>query len=313
MKNSKNILVIKLGALGDFIQSLGPMKAIRAHHPDAQITLLTTKPFEEFAKKSGYFDEIKIDERPKWHQPLKWISLKNWLNDKNFARIYDLQNNDRTALYFKLLNTPKSEWVGVAKGASHRNTSPERTKGLAFYGHVQTLNLAGIKNVEIDNLNWIESNLSAFDLKDRYILIVPGCAPTRPLKRWPAEHYAELANKLAADGYQPVLIGTKDEQDVTGQIAQACPQALDLTGKTSLFDLPVLARGASGCVSNDTGPAHLIAPTGCKILVLYSNDSNPVRHVPLGINVHTLQEDHLADLSAGRVYETLSTLLVSGA
>jgi hypothetical protein len=40
------ILVIKLSALGDFIQATGPMKAIRTHHPDARITLLTTAPFE---------------------------------------------------------------------------------------------------------------------------------------------------------------------------------------------------------------------------------------------------------------------------
>ena len=61
---NEKILVIKLGALGDFIQALGPMAAIRKHHPDAHITILTTKPFENFAKDCGYFDEIWLDERP---------------------------------------------------------------------------------------------------------------------------------------------------------------------------------------------------------------------------------------------------------
>ena len=44
---SQRILVIKLGALGDFIYALGPMAAIRRHHKDARITLLTTAPFEK--------------------------------------------------------------------------------------------------------------------------------------------------------------------------------------------------------------------------------------------------------------------------
>src|SRR6266568_4059670 len=44
------ILVIKLGALGDFVQALGPAAAIRAHHPEAAITLLTTAPFAELAR-----------------------------------------------------------------------------------------------------------------------------------------------------------------------------------------------------------------------------------------------------------------------
>lgn len=311
MSGKDNILVVKLGALGDFIQALGPMKAIRAHHPQAHITLLTTKPFEELAKKSGYFDEIRIDARAKWFQPLIWLNFKNWLNVQKFSRVYDLQNNDRTSLYFKLLMSPKPEWIGVAKGASHRNTSPERTAGLAFYGHKQTLELAGIKNVEIDPMDWIESNLSAFVLKKPYILIVPGSAPTRPLKRWPAKYFAQLCNKLAADGYQPVLIGTDDEKEVTAEIALSCPQALDLTGKTSLFDLAALARGASGCVSNDTGPAHMIAPTGCPSLILFSSDSKPERHAPIGLCVQTLQENDLNDLSVEDVYTTFSPL-VSG-
>ncbi len=51
--DTEKILVIKLGALGDFIQAMGPMAAIRRHHPDADITLLTTEPFEKIVLSSG--------------------------------------------------------------------------------------------------------------------------------------------------------------------------------------------------------------------------------------------------------------------
>ena len=46
------ILIIKLGALGDFAQAFGPFAAIRAHHPAAEITLLTTPPFAPLARHS---------------------------------------------------------------------------------------------------------------------------------------------------------------------------------------------------------------------------------------------------------------------
>ena len=46
----RRVLVIKLGALGDFMQALGAMRVVRATHPTARITLLTTEPFEAFAK-----------------------------------------------------------------------------------------------------------------------------------------------------------------------------------------------------------------------------------------------------------------------
>ena len=56
--STPHILVIKLAALGDFVQALGPCAAIRQHHKDARITLLTTAPFEDLARQSGYFDEV---------------------------------------------------------------------------------------------------------------------------------------------------------------------------------------------------------------------------------------------------------------
>jgi len=52
----ERILVIKLGALGDFVQALGPFAAIRAHHPAADIVLLTTRPYADLGRASGYFD-----------------------------------------------------------------------------------------------------------------------------------------------------------------------------------------------------------------------------------------------------------------
>ena len=58
------ILVIKLGALGNVILSLGPFAAIRRHHTNAHITLLTTAPYAAWLASSPYFDDVWIDERP---------------------------------------------------------------------------------------------------------------------------------------------------------------------------------------------------------------------------------------------------------
>src|SRR6185312_13797175 len=52
------VLVIKLGALGDFVQALRAMAEIRRAHPKASITLLTTPPYAELADASGWFDAI---------------------------------------------------------------------------------------------------------------------------------------------------------------------------------------------------------------------------------------------------------------
>lgn len=292
----QNILVIKLGALGDFIQALGPMAAIRKAHSDAKITLLTTKPFKGFAEQCGYFDDIWLDSRPRLFGFSDWIALRRKLNDGNFSRIYDLQNNDRTSFYFRLLKNPRPEWVGIAKGASHRNESPERTAGHAFDGHVQTLGLAGIKDIQIDDLAWMEADISAFDLQPPYVLLVPGSAPQHPQKRWPAAHYALAAQALLKQGCQPVLLGADGEKEINSEIVRQCSGALDLSGRTSLAQIVVMARGAAFCIGNDTGPVHLIAASGCPCIVLFSAHSNPARHAPKGAHVQVMQKENLVDL-----------------
>lgn len=302
----KKILVIKLGALGDFIQALGPMAAIRRHHPDADITLLTTQPFVSFGLACGYVNHVWTDSKPKWKDIRQWLDLHHRLNDAGFDRVYDLQNNDRTALYLKLFSAARRpEWVGAAPGASHRNNSPERTAGPALEGHIQTLALAGIHDVMIDDLRWVEGNIQHFikenGLRKPYVLLVPGSAPERPEKRWPATHYAQIARIIDGWGFQPVIIGTRHEADLAETICQIHANCINLTGKTALFDLAVLGRQSAGAIGNDTGPMHMIAPTGCPSLVLFSQHSNPLRHAPRGPTVKTHQVDDLAALSVDEV------------
>lgn len=302
-----HILVIKLGALGDFLQALGPMAAIRAAHQNDRITLLTTAPFEKLGRDCGYFDDVWIDKRPRWLDLGGWLALRRKLNGGKFRRVYDLQNNDRSFLYLRLFS-PRPEWSGAAPGASHRNASPDRSAGKAFDGHVQTLALAGIGPVAVDTLSWMAGKSDHAGLRPPYVLIIPGGSPKHLHKRWPVPSFIELCRKLAAQGYQPVLIGSDSERSVTDDIAKAVPEALNLTGRTSLYDLAALARGAFAAIGNDTGPMHLIAPTGCKSIVLFSGHTNPKRHAPLGSNVITLQSDVLLDLSTTDVWEAFKAL-----
>src|SRR5205085_8216271 len=62
VRGKQHILVIRLSALGDFIQALGPFAAIRRHHAEDSITLLTTRPFAALAQELGYFDAVLVDE-----------------------------------------------------------------------------------------------------------------------------------------------------------------------------------------------------------------------------------------------------------
>ncbi len=126
-----SILVIKLGALGDFVQALGPMAAIRRHHADARIVLITAPALAPLARASGYVDEIWLDARPPLWVASAWLALRRRLREERFARVYDLQTSDRSGWYFRLYwPGPRPEWSGIARGASHPHANPASTASI---------------------------------------------------------------------------------------------------------------------------------------------------------------------------------------
>ncbi len=302
---SPSILVIKLSALGDFVLALRSLQAIRAHHPDAKITLLTTAPYGALAKATNCVDDIWLDERPPLWRPDRWMLLARRLRRAGFTRIYDLQRSDRSAGYFALLGSPKPEWVGVVAGCSHRYQPPRDRRLHIAEREAAQLALAGVTVAPYADLSFLRADLAGFDLPPAYALLVPGAAPHRPAKRWPAAAFAGLAQALAAQQVTPLLLGTAAERKAIDEIMAACPAARDLSGQTDFPEIAQLARGAWAAVGNDTGPMHLIAAAGAPSVVLFSAESDPEKVSPRGPSVQILQRPSLSDLPLEEVLASL--------
>ncbi|MFN7901694.1 MAG: glycosyltransferase family 9 protein [Holosporales bacterium] len=294
--SSPPILIIKHGGFGDFIQCLGGLKAIRAHHPGALITLLTIPSLAGLARQCPYVDTVEIDARPKG-VPLRHYWRMAKIFRRGWGRVYDLQNSDRTAFYFRLLTPrPRPEWSGFQQGASLQDTQPLRTKNHTLERVENQLQQAGIATVPPPSLDWLIPQSSLSLPAAPYALLVPGSAPHRPEKRWPARYYATLAQHLVQKSIIPVLLGTKDDADATATIAAAVPEALNLNGKTTIADIARLASHAHIAIGNDTGTMHVAAVTGCPSIVLFSGASNPARCAPKGGQVTIIQRPLLAEL-----------------
>jgi ADP-heptose:LPS heptosyltransferase len=304
----QRILIIKLGALGDFVQAMGPAAAIRAHHKDAEITLLTSAAFNDIAQMSPYFDRVWIDERPGNLDLAGWIRLRRRLRDGHFQRIYDLQTSSRSGKYFHLLGPgERPEWSGIARGASHPHANPRRDFMHTLDRQADQLATAGITNVPSPDLSWAAAaDVARFNLSPHFMLIVPGGAAHRLDKRWPAENYAQLAAIMAQHGVTPVVIGGRDEGEVTQAVSRGNPLARDLAGQTNLSEIVGLGAAARYAVGNDTGPMHLITAAGCPATVLYSAASDPALTQPRGAAVTVLRRDSLAALGVSEVAATLS-------
>lgn len=299
-----NILVIRLGALGDFVQSFAPFAAIRAHHPDAEITLLTTAPFAGLAALCPWFDRVEIDRRPAWWNVPGLLHLRRQLAGFDF--VYDLQTSGRSSRYFRLAGRPP--WSGIARGCSHPQSDPAREVMHTRERQADQLRLAGIAAVPPADLSFLTGRPVDKPVHS-YALLVPGAAPHRPAKRWPAENFAEVAAFLHGKGVSPTVIGGKTDQELARIILDRCPQAIDLTGRTTLPDLFALAAGAVLALGNDTGPMHIAAASGCRCIVLFSQESDPsltAPRMPDGAWPTVLRAPVLADLSTDRVVAALA-------
>jgi len=259
------ILVIRHGAFGDIVLSFPAMAAIRAHHAGDEITLLTTKLYSSLLRASHWFDQIEIDAKPAWWNVSGLRRLHHQL--RGFDMVYDLQTSSRSTNYFALAGRPP--WSGIAAGckfpdAANRETLHTRER------LEQQLRLAGIPSLPQPDLSWLAGPMPG--LPDRYAVLVPGAAPHRPEKCFPAEKFRQAA---AALNLPVVVVGTAGERPLAQTIG-----GTDLTGKTDFLQLATVFRGAALAIGNDTGPMHLAAALGIPCISLFSAASEPARTAP---------------------------------
>ncbi len=300
------VLVIRHGALGDFVLSFGPFAAIRARHPDARISLLTAPAYAEIGRRSGWFDAVIAD--PRSRNPLALWRLRRRLLAAGFSWVYDLQTSERSSRYFRFWPADdRPNWSGIAPGCSHPHDNPDRDLMHTVERQREQLAAAGIEVGPAAPPDWLAGDIADLALPGRPLLLVAGGSAHRPEKRWPAAHYEALARRALEAGLAPLLIGGPDEAD----LAAVVPSARSLVGRTDFAQLSSLARRAVAAVGNDTGPMHLIAAAGAPSLVLFSAASDPALCAPRGPSVAVLRRPVLADLAPETVWAELAALALS--
>ena len=312
----KIILIIKHGALGDFIQSTGIFKALRQKHINEKIVLLTSSPYGAMARQCKFFDEVWLDDRAKlWQLQQSWRVIKIFRNHAKkycFKRVYDLQCSGRTNLYFKLLRKPKPEWVGTATGCSHPRAFP---KGMyhALENHRRHLQTSvGMRMNLMPDISWLTADISPLRLPKRFIVLIPGCSEKHSEKRWSVTGYATLIEWLWQNKIASVLTGGPTDKTMIEAIKQKLPHQemiIDLTGMSPMPVMAALSRQAIMVLGSDTGPMHLAAATGCVALVLFSKLGHAAKLChPVGEHVTILECGSLATLPVQAVIEQLTSI-----
>jgi lipopolysaccharide heptosyltransferase II len=114
-------------------------------------------------------------------------------------------------------------------------------------------------------------------------ILCPG-AEFGPAKRWPAEHFAALAKRLAREDCAVWLVGSPNDRPAAAAVVAACGASADavtdLSGRTDLGTAIDLLSIASIVVSNDSGLMHAAAAVRAPLVALFGS-SSPLYTPPL--------------------------------
>ena len=306
---AENILVIKHGALGDFVMASGRMRTIRQRHPKAHIALVTEAFLIGFAKSLGLFDEFIEDSRG-YHLKVWWRVIKTTIADRKWDAIYDLQSSNRTLCrYYPLALFATGHalrWGRERPDGVRYRTSTRKIPFLPWFW----------RNV-MERIDWLPVDLSMCrgekahfgELPEKYALLIPGCSAGNGQKRWPAECYRRLTGHFASHGLKSVVMGTRAEAAEINAICDGNPDAINFLGKSAISDIPELAQGASVVVGNDTGPSHIAYYSGARLVMVFTDFDFARAAHPDSARVASLHGAKIEDISFDAVVEAIGKVM----
>jgi heptosyltransferase-1 len=297
----KNILIIKPSSLGDIVQALPALSALRTSFPDARIQWLVRTDFAPLIENHPHLNGIILFDRKllgkAWYHPRAFIcllSLIRRLRHSKFDAVIDLQGLFRTASLAWLSGCKNRLGVVDPRELAHvlyTNKIPHDQSCIHVVDYyLKVAQAAGAADLTVQFV--LPQNTHAADsvkakltgrgvALDRYAVLVPGSAHAD--KCWPIDRFAALADRISTQfNLHIVAIGTESEKRTVETLNDlANVPVADLAGQTSLPELTALLRTAKLVVTNDTGPGHIAAALGVPLVMIFGR-VNPARLAPYG-------------------------------
>ncbi len=296
------ILILKPSSLGDVIHALPVLRLLKRHFPSSEIHWWIESRLAGLLEGDPDLAGIILFERQRWASPRYWPEF--WrsivcMREKRFDLVIDLQSLARSAAVAWLANGEFLIGLDETREAA-RGFYDAVVPRPGDYSHAVEWYLAVLDRLGVPrhwNFEWLPARpvISAQVLRKwpeasgRWLVLQPGARWLN--KRWPVEYFAELARQLA--GLYPehrfAILGGTDDRPLGEIIASSVPErCLDLTGRLSLPEMVEWIRLSELMVTNDTGPMHVGAALGKRVVALFG-PTEPRRTGPYGQVEHAVR------------------------
>lgn len=313
----KNVLIYKLGSMGDLLVSLPAFHLVRSAFPQAHITLLTNTPVSGKAAPAdallggaGLYDDTLL-------YPIglrSWRALLN-LRRQLAGRRFDcavylaapkggLLVSIREYLFLRLCGIPRV--IGVPFSARTLDQRPSTSKGAVLSETdrllecVQTLGRPDLREERWWDLKLTPSERAVADslLAEhgiRALFLAASVGTKVQCKDWEEPNWLKLMQRLGASyPHLPlVLVGVEEERDRSSRMVTPWQGPVaNLCGATSPRVSAALLGKAAVMVCHDSGPMHLAATVGTPCVAIFSARNLPGKWFPRG-DQHTVLYHHV--------------------
>lgn len=295
----KRVVVRGANWVGDTVMTMPALRELRRLLPDAHITLVTRPGTAGLLTDLNFIDGLFLDEHRSWLTLAAEIG--KWKQGQ-FDLAILFPNSFQAALIPALARVPlRLGYVAQGRGflLTHRLALPEwrSSRHEIFYylfliselekllhGTSQIMERVPDSSLQVSiaRQDAASDALRRMGVRDGHpiVALCPGSINSRA-KRWPAERYAALADRLIHElDADVLLIGSAAERDVSVEVAgRMRHQPIIATGTTDLSQVVAMLSLIDLLVTNDTGPAHIASALGRPTLVIFG-PTNPLTTRP---------------------------------
>lgn len=318
--------------LGEMLCIIPAIRALKRCYPNATLTLIGLPWQKDFVKRfSHYFDNF-IDF-PGWpglpeQDPRKddIVRFLQQVREQKFDLLLQMHSNGFIANNMCLLWGAR-HLCGLRKSADAKPNTPlfpvsddDDHEVLRFLKLIDALGIPRqgtelefpVSNEVLSNIN---QNLLSLGLEPkRFICVYPGARD--PRKRWPAEHFAFIANQLIEQHYTVVLTGSVREKSllavVEKQIGFKVINLVEKLGVIGEEELAAIIYQSQCLISNDTGLSHIAAALQVPSVIIFSPFSSLKRWAPINAKLHRAIPAEKADDPEYILYCILDHLVKHG-